>query len=556
MKMKTAKETLPNKNIVLHSATLLLTPYFWLIVLLTFAAYCRLINITQIGIDGSDTFQYWHIATSWAKGVFAFGDPVKNDPRTFYRPLAYLIYGVTVKFFGHYDFSIRLVNVFANIISIVLIFFIGKKVKSPWLGFFAAVSYSFLSNVLYYCRTELLHILTGTFVLLSVWFFLKAVERNSPKKWFLYLALAGLALSCGANTHPDIAYIAPGYILFLLFYSFAKEGFASKVKDFIINSLVFSMSFFSLYIVGGLCFGFMRIYRGFREIKSVTSTNSSFGAMIKSFPVSFQLRLHKYIVSNVGTEIFFIIFIICIGILLFILCYNFFKKHPFDKDAIGPILFTILIIFYVSGNSLITDKRISPRLFIPMLPLVFISTYAIIYMALKKIPWKYCSIVTVAIISSFIIYNAKVPLNIKRYKAARPSVYREVYNVLGDKVNSQNKLLILPCSIYYAAGFSTISYFGEEAVVYARNCREPFDNFIKRNNIRYIFYVMNKGLVKWRADAKDLITSCYGISPTHNSPQWEYEHFIRNIVGDKKTHVPYRSQNGLLFDISFWYQTQ
>lgn len=74
--------------------------------------------------------------------------------------------------------------------------------------------------------------------------------------------------------------------------------------------------------------------------------------------------------------------------------------------------------------------------------------------------------------------------------AGKQTYYREVYDVLKDKVNSQNKVLITPFIIYsHRKGFQYPMYFGENAryIIEFGYGNQELNQLIQGEKIRYIY---------------------------------------------------------------------
>ncbi|RMD86082.1 MAG: hypothetical protein D6808_04065, partial [Candidatus Dadabacteria bacterium] len=69
------------------------------IALALFSAFVRLHGVTENGIIGSDTFQYWDIALMWKEGHLVLNNDL-NEYRQYFRPGFYLLNLISLYLFG------------------------------------------------------------------------------------------------------------------------------------------------------------------------------------------------------------------------------------------------------------------------------------------------------------------------------------------------------------------------------------------------------------------------------------------------------------------------
>ena len=348
------------------------SPYTVLIsmaLVLATAAVIRFYGITAIGVDGTDTFQYWHIATLWTEGDYVLGDITIGDMREFYRPVAYAMYAAALKLFDFQDYSIKIVNVVADLFNILLIFFIGRRLKNNWIGLFAAASYAFLPTPIRFCRGELLHTLSALYVLLSVLFLTGFLKTSSTGKQYVFLCLSGISMALSSNVHPSTAFLAPGIVAGLALLDFLHREPGKRIKNAVVHAFVYTASFFSVYAAGGAIFGYGRIYRGMTNVKSITHVEGKInGAGV--FVKEFLLRTAIFLKSNISI-VFALLFAALVICFLIYIVKAVVKKSDSKKINTDAMLFLIFITAFIVVNMALTSKRISYRLFIPLVPFVF-----------------------------------------------------------------------------------------------------------------------------------------------------------------------------------------
>jgi len=544
---------------------------FWgvTVLILGLSFYLRLINVDEIGIPNRDTFVHWHIAESWEEGNFSLRANVFDDNREYYRPVAYVVFGLAFTIFGQTDYSIKVLNGVLDIVNIVLIFLIGKAIKTTWVGVVAAVSYAFLPLSIDLCRTDSLYILSGTFVLLSILIFVKWVQEQSERRSFLYLSLSGFSLSLAANVESDIILLFPGYI-FLIWITLGVKNWRGlrSLRDAILGSFLFCISLSSLYVIGGIFFGFDRVLGiVMREIGWVDGSIVS-PAMILS---GFMVRFERYFNDPLGTKIFEFVLVIALVTMLYNLISNFMKKKSWESVDIVQLSCPTLLVCFILAQTIFTNEKIDLRFSVVLLPLAFIYFYSFICVTFEAeeqassqylVPYQPCrgerksngafrnanGLLLAAMLSGFLMYvGYSWSMLEMRFKGVAPqySKHKEVYNALEGKVDSDNKVLVVPHVLKDRRGFSTGAYFGKNAI-YINDCNEVLKDFIKRHNIRYLcIYKKMKDPI--RGFFRSEVVPCYGTAAEDYNPAWEKEYLLEKIL-ENSGKIEFESDDWIILD--------
>ena len=155
-----------------------------------------------------DSLGYHNLALC-IKNNFTFcGDAFRTPGYPFFISIIYFIS-------GNYVSHVLLVQIFLNLISIVLLYKIGKELFSEKAGFIAAVLFSMdLHHIIfiYYILTETIY---TTIFLLALFFFIKAIKTNQLK-FFLF---TGILYGISALVRPiSQFYIFCVFAFTLLYY--------------------------------------------------------------------------------------------------------------------------------------------------------------------------------------------------------------------------------------------------------------------------------------------------------------------------------------------------
>jgi hypothetical protein len=465
-----------------HNYLKAMVPIFFLIVILFFSAWIRFDGITEQGISPGDNFRYIREAKIWAAG-----SPPKFAG-IFYRPVSYFLHGMAIKIFGYNDYSIKILHGFMDMINILLIFFIAAKLtKNPWVGVLSSLLYAFLPKVIYLARNEMVHVESTTFVLLSIFFFiLFDSQRKNRFKLYLLLFLSGLNSGLAANTHADLAFLAPGYVLYLFIKSYNSQNKRESLKEFLLFTFIFTFSFFTPYFLGFLLFGLQKVLKVFLNEASIVKwyIDNIYDPVSK--PHLFFNILAKSIKYYFEKQSLFVSLLL-IGTIVIII----YRKIKKQKDQLCTYLPLILIFTYVFLYSCFFSSSIAfERYYMPIVPLVIFSITIWCYKITEQFFGKYSLIGFICLFLILFLLNPKEMPGKRKYK----SCYRSVYDILKENVNPENKLLIAPVTIYFLdRGYQHDLYFGKNAVYM---CHLPLKNeynpeslkkLLDGINIRYIF---------------------------------------------------------------------
>lgn len=451
-----------------------------LLVVFAYAAYARYNDITIQGILKGDSFGYLKEAKLWAEGK----TPAFHNGK-FYRPALYFFQGLAIKTFGYNDYSVKIFNVSADMINIILIFVIFYILtKSRWLMFLAVLLYAFNSTVFYYARSEFAHTLSTSFVLLSFLFYLLYNNYYRYNR-FIYkflLLISGFFVGMAANTHPDLAFFGVGYVICILLSVIINRNKSNPYITFFLNSSVFSIGFLIPYLMGIVAFGFS------------TVTDVFFT----------ELFLHKHGLLEKGRENLFVLLyslltmegfkarevrvdIILVLSVLVIWIIDFLKQKKNILINYTPMILIItylLLYFMIIGVSLRLNYQ---RLFLPLFPFFLFSCIYWYNKLIKNYLNKMLKMICILAVGVVIVFN----FNNKGYSNSQ---YRPIHDILKNKIDPDNKILIAPASVYsFDSGFQCDLYFWKNAIyLYQMPLDETYSiktlrDFLGSNRISYIF---------------------------------------------------------------------
>lgn len=458
-------------------------PIIFLLVILFFSAWIRFDRITKQGINPGDSFRYVREAKIWADG----------KPPTFeglfYRPLSYFLQAAAIKIFGYTDYSTKILHGLMDMINIILIFLIAAGLaENAWVGVVNSLLYAFLPAVVKLTRSEMVHVEGTTFVLLAFYFFF-LFDKHGKKgfKGYFLLFLSGMNSGLAANTHADLAFLAPGYVLYLFIKSYNSQNKKESLKTFVTFASIFSFSFFTPYLAGFLIFGFKKVFLVLiSEFSVVTDYMKNISGSISPFQLFGEILIGS--IKFFFGKPFLFISILLIGT-IFIIIYRKVRK---ENDPLCMYLPLLLILSYVFLFSCFLNSfEIGyGRYFMALIPSLILTVSLWYYKIFKQFLGKFSLIGFTCLFLILFFINPKELPGKRKFK----SPYREIYDILKNNVNSKNKLLLAPVSLYSLdRGYQLDLYFGKNAVYL---CRLPFESEynpeslntrLNDMNIRYIF---------------------------------------------------------------------
>ncbi len=193
---------------------------------LVFGTVLRLLGIEKPEGLWNDEYVSWYIAS------VPFGKEFINQVFSQCHMPFYYLYLKFFMNFGQSDLTLRLSSVFAGMLSIVTMYFVGREFKNKRLGIFCAVFTAISSFLIYYSQEVRMYELLFLISAFSLLYTLKLVKNPKPHKIFLYF----LSLFLILFTH-TIGFV---YVFFnLVFVSYMLINKNPKYKKTISSLWIF-----------------------------------------------------------------------------------------------------------------------------------------------------------------------------------------------------------------------------------------------------------------------------------------------------------------------------
>ncbi|MDP3948310.1 MAG: glycosyltransferase family 39 protein [bacterium] len=306
-----------------------------------------------------------------ARNILNSGDLINltwnNNPYFDHPPTGFWLMALTYKIFGVNEFWTRLPSVVSGIISIIVLYLLGKKLFNPLVGLLSGIALSSAIWFIFRSRSGNLDIILTMFFLLTILLAVKAVES----KKYIYPFAISLALLFLTKTMIPLAIIPP---LLLIFYN----NKLYKLRDLILPTLLF------LSITGGWFTSQIIQYPNF--IQNYLGVGLRGASLDSTYLTNLNLA-KEYLHSGIGRWFWPVVFSLILSIFLT-------QKR-----------FFILIIFIISFMlPIIFSPKIQIWHLIPLFPILILIYFGFTFAFLEKyLPkWRYQLYSIVLIFSAFI----------------------------------------------------------------------------------------------------------------------------------------------------------
>lgn len=309
---------------------------YLLISIIIIAAILRIVNLHSGDVVGSDEILY----AFRAAGMLDFDEaefqttPLEwLDPHipawtslSFHDhpPLVFLIQHIFIKIFGENNFAFRFPSALFGIISVYLIYLIGKALFSKNIALISAALLAVTVNHIYISRIGLQESYVIFFMLLASYFFLKALQND---RYFIW---AGLALGLGFLSKYNVFILVPALLVYLLV--FRRDVFKNKkiwlgaLIAFLLFSPVIIYNLKLYQTTGHFDFQFSYIFGQKTEVWKVAPGKEEAGTFLD--------RLHNFVPNLLATNSLMLIGLFALSLL------TLFRR----KNAFLLIIFAGLIL--------------------------------------------------------------------------------------------------------------------------------------------------------------------------------------------------------------------
>jgi 4-amino-4-deoxy-L-arabinose transferase-like glycosyltransferase len=294
-------------------------------------------------------------------------------------PVFIWMQALSMKMFGVNEFAARFPNAIAGIVTLLVLFNIGRKLFDVRFGLLWTLIYagSFLPH--FYFKSGIIDPWFNLFIFSGIYYFIEFTNNNSTG--YKNIILSALFIGLGIMTKGPVAFLIFS-LCFGVYFLIKKLQPIISIKQIIVYGL-------TILTVGGLWF-LMLALTGNAEI-------------IKEFFV-YQVRLFNTQDAGHGGPFiyhFVVLFIGCFPLSIFAL--RAFKKNSFDTPYQKHFKLWMLILFWVVLLLFsIVKTKIVHYSSLCYFPLSFLGVYAVHKLMSGELKWKSITSTLLIIVSSLL----------------------------------------------------------------------------------------------------------------------------------------------------------
>lgn len=468
-------------------------------------------------MDGSDTFFYWVTARDWAAGKFELTEH--------YRPLAYLLYAFAMQLGGINDSSIKILNGSLDVLVMLSICALSWRLFRSWRGVFSILLfYVSLPEIVYQARSELLHMPSSLWVLLSILsllMFSHGLHENGRPVWG-WLAAAGLSMGLSMHVHPSLIVILPGYGLALWALTWRKWYQKGDRRVPLLSvTMIWSICVFLPFLFVILNFGFNEF------ISSLTAGSKAQAGSAVPLLQNVRMAAAKFVDVN-SSQVFRWGFW---GASLYILISSVWRRKVWPGASwLLLALCWSFILFYC----ILIPRHFLERTYIPML----VPCALLVYMALRRALGERVALAAFVVFAIFNRLEMEHPGVISIQQPI--SFYRETQNVLAaNGWNSQRVLMASLMAESFRTPMAQPSVLGRRALYLLNSTETSWQDLLEKQNIELV--ILSRSNLDGRIPRDEALgqdwflerlRTLYGKMPNEFSLQWEEAHLTQLLAAD------------------------
>jgi mannosyltransferase len=450
---------------------------YWIFIILLCALIPRLTGI------GSES--YWldeTISVRWAQANLKTSlDMVVNDV---HPPMYMLTLWVWVRFFGITPIATRILSTIFSLVSIFMIYLLGKKLFSEKIGLIASAILAFSAIDIYYSQETRAYSFFVLFTLFSFYYFISTLEKISLKNSILYFFSTLILM----YTHVfSLLILLTQNIFFLL----TQHKSPKKIKKWVLIQIHLLMLYLPWLII---------------LLKQMTLDYHT-----NWIPVPHWYTPLVALVNYSGSVILFLIFIILIVIAMIKLG----KQNPWEKNFLLG-MWIIVPIGIVFVFSLIARPLFHERFFLFVVPAIVLLVSWALSMIFKN-KWILCGVVAIIIFLS-------IPPIYEQYYITNKDDWIAASKFLNDNVKKGEIIFIHP--FYQQDPFTY--YFNKQCF---REYHIYSCNFKTRNvlSVNYLAKCCNESTILTSTSDKNYLMDYT------SKPMWVVD--VRSQIYDKESNL-------------------
>jgi hypothetical protein len=272
-------------------------------------------------------------------------------------PLFFWMQVLSMKIFGINEFAARFPNAVIGILSLLVLYFIGRSLFDEKFGLIWALAYmgSFLPHL--YFKSGIIDPFFNFFIFLGVFFIYKSIAASSGSGGFRYALFAGISIGLATLTKGPVGLLVAG-LSTTVYWITLKFKKISSWK----NILVFA---FSCLAISTLWFGLEMINNGFWFLKEF---------------IKYQADLFLHPVAGHSGPVYYhfvVVFLGCFPISVLALPALFRKTASYNKQTSDFLKWMLILFWVVIILFSIVKTKIVHYSSLTYYPLSFLASYYI-----------------------------------------------------------------------------------------------------------------------------------------------------------------------------------
>ncbi len=489
--------------------------------LLALVAVERFQYIDEIGMWGwNDPEEYYYNAVHFPT--------LGKAPYFRVQPAAHLVHAVFIKAFRDTDYTLKLANgVFDVAACAVLLVLATRVAKNRWVALVLVALYAFAPQVVFMARSELPHSIAAFWGLTAFWAFWKYWNAGNTRRGLYYLVLSGCLTGFACMTHLSMCGLVFAYLAAVCLKNITSKDTAVPYRSAMQEGFLLSaacgaviIAFISIMPMTDLIAYLHRVY-GALVTSDVSSTwKISTENQLNHLGYSFDRLEGSILLLLVGTRwiaslcadpitriepAWSTAALIIPATAIFAMLAQRLKR---PATGMGHVLILLSLSFVIWTASLCGTFTIADsRYIISIFPLILLAlAWWGSELAGHCLPSKYAAIA----LGGFLLIIYAFQPHVYPYEVAlrQPlSVGKEIHNFIGQNVNADNRLLILPYAVPVEAEAWLTDYhlFGTNAV-HVRSLEytgEDLTGMSRRHRIRYVYVSKYVGDCRRWAGSRD-----------------------------------------------------
>jgi 4-amino-4-deoxy-L-arabinose transferase-like glycosyltransferase len=306
-------------------------------------------------------------------------------------PLFIWMQVLSMKAFGINEFAARFPDAVCGVITLLVLFHIGRKLRNNYFGFTWALVYTCSILPFFYFKSGIIDPWFNLFVFLGIYYCSQYILEIVPQKKTIFISLSGLFIGLAVLTKGPVALLVFGLTFSIFFF----------IKMFRVKM---QFKHIALFILITLAVG------GFWFILQILNGNSE---TVKAF-ILYQIRLFSTKDAGHGGFLLYHFVVLLVGVFpasIFALL-SFQSEKKYDREPVHEfknwmmILFwTVLILFTIVKTKIVHYSSLC------YFPLTFLGAYAIFkfHEFNRKIPtWMKMMLVFFAIFWGLVIVGLQL----------------------------------------------------------------------------------------------------------------------------------------------------